>query len=461
MKFATIIGVIAAAVSGALWLWSDRDRAVVISTPLPDPMIYMPPPIADVSLECDVVVGASVSSIAAGDVSPGDVVCLTGGTRGPLHIRGVSGTAADPIVFTNHGDVTVVRGDHSDYAGIDITDSAHLVITGTGVASRCGASVDRGDQRCGIVVTGTGRGIAATERTDHVKVDHVEIVGTSHSGIFMKTGADEGTTRDEWTQHGTQVVDNYLHGVGREGLYIGSSFYSEGIDPVLSGVEASRNLIIESGWDGLQVGSAVEDCEIRGNRVIRAGTEDRDDQRSGIINNRGSVCDILDNVVVGSAAQGIFVQGNGGNLVGNNLILQPGWRTSSEGDGITVTRGSNTGVGVEIVHNTIVGAPRAGVRFRNDLGEGNLVANNLVVATRTTVDVEDPDVLVSHNVVAPTLDTGGFVDPWNSDYRLAAGSPAIDAGMDLPDPLTSDLTGWPRPEGEGYDAGSFEYRDEE
>lgn len=106
-------------------------------------------------MECYVVVGPLVSSISSSDVSPGDVVCLSSSTRGKLNIRGVSGTASDPIVVTKHGGVTVVSGGHFDYAGIDITDSAHLVITGAGVVSRCGASVDRVDQQCGIVVAGT------------------------------------------------------------------------------------------------------------------------------------------------------------------------------------------------------------------------------------------------------------------------------------------------------------------
>lgn len=410
---------------------------------------------------CDVVVSALVDEITSEDVSPGDVVCLESGVRGPLYIEGVAGSEEEPIVFQNDGGVTVIEGDRGDYAGIDIRRSSHIVITGTGVESSCGASADEPDQRCGISISGTGRGLAATEGSDQITVDHLAVTDTTHSGIFIKTGADEGITRDEWTQETTIVVDNYLHDVGREGLYLGSSFYSEGIDPVLVDVVVARNLVVQSGWDGIQVGSAVEECSIRGNRVLGAGTENRDDQRSGIINNRGSVCSIVNNVVVDAAAQGIYVQGNGGNLVADNLVVQPGSLSPKEGEGITVSRGSNEGNSVSIVHNTIVSAPGTGVLFRLDLGNRNQIANNLLVEVRRPIRTPDEGVSVAGNIIVTELADAGFRDPFGSDFRLTASSPAVDAGIELVGAPPRDLTGWARPDGAGSDAGAFEYRNGE
>ena len=50
-----------------------------------------------------------------------------------------------------------------------------------------------------------------------------------------------------------------------------------------------------------------------------------------------------------------------------------------------------------------------------------------------------------------------FVDPAAQDYHLQVGSPAIDAGIALPD-LTDDYDGIPRPQGTSVDIGPFEYR---
>jgi hypothetical protein len=49
-----------------------------------------------------------------------------------------------------------------------------------------------------------------------------------------------------------------------------------------------------------------------------------------------------------------------------------------------------------------------------------------------------------------------FVDPKNNDFRLQAGSPAIDAGEYIPE-VTTDIDGKPRPAGSAYDIGPYEY----
>ena len=50
-----------------------------------------------------------------------------------------------------------------------------------------------------------------------------------------------------------------------------------------------------------------------------------------------------------------------------------------------------------------------------------------------------------------------FVNPQNGDYRLQAGSPAIDAGYNLSNLVTNDFVGTLRPQGAGYDIGAYEY----
>ncbi|MGH7596920.1 MAG: choice-of-anchor Q domain-containing protein, partial [bacterium] len=49
-----------------------------------------------------------------------------------------------------------------------------------------------------------------------------------------------------------------------------------------------------------------------------------------------------------------------------------------------------------------------------------------------------------------------FVNPAAQDYRLKAGSPAIDVGITLNDVL-KDLTGLSRPVGRAFDIGAYEY----
>jgi parallel beta-helix repeat protein len=49
-----------------------------------------------------------------------------------------------------------------------------------------------------------------------------------------------------------------------------------------------------------------------------------------------------------------------------------------------------------------------------------------------------------------------FIDPAFNDFHLLGGSPAIDAGIALAE-VSNDFDGVPRPQGDGYDIGTFEY----
>jgi len=85
------------------------------------------------------------------------------------------------------------------------------------------------------------------------------------------------------------------------------------------------------------------------------------------------------------------------------------------------------------------------------------VRNNLASAPGTT----DPQLIVGsgsgltadHNLLTGSP---GFVNAPAGDFRLLDGSPAIDAGVFLPQ-VFDDWRGVLRPQGATYDLGAYEY----
>lgn len=405
------------------------------------------------AITCNHTIGSHVLKADGLDnyatVAPGDKVCIEAGPRSILKLRNFQGEPGNPIVFINTGEPVIIQGSSDDYAGIKIQNSEYIRLTGAGLSDRCGAPYPASEQQCGFVIKNSERGVAGIERTRHIEIDHIEIQGTRNVGIKVKSDDDEGVNRGEWTQYNTHLHHNYLHDIGTEGFYIGSSFYQRGLDPVLEGVDVSHNLIIRTGWDGLQVGSAVKDCVIHDNRIVEASQTNNPSQQSGIMNNRGSVCDIYNNYIVDSVSRGIYVQGNGGNRIYNNMIIRPGRLETDKGDGIVVTRGSNNGQSVFISNNTIVEPKRSGIRFRNDQGDENLIQNNIIVAPgalaedgdATYIDIKDlTNVIVSNNLLVPSVAQVRFNNPGAGDYSLLPDSPTVNIGADF---TNEEVMTWP------------------
>ena len=97
--------------------------------------------------------------------------------------------------------------------------------------------------------------------------------GGGEIGIQVKT---KNYTRTQFKQHNTYVHDCYLHDNRGESIYIGSSHYSNGIDPLLEGGAVYNNIIENIGYDGIQVGSAITDFYIYNNTLRNIGTSDKD-----------------------------------------------------------------------------------------------------------------------------------------------------------------------------------------
>ncbi len=122
---------------------------------------------------------------------------------------------------------------------------------------------------------------------------------------------------------------------------------------------------------------------------------------------------------------------------------------------------------VTVVANTVYGTDSGVVIERQSAVP--LMRNNISAGNRVSAMVVDGDSRVQedHDLLhgptmgfspAPSTLRGEprFASPETGDFRLNAGSPAVDAGKESPG-VTTDLDGRPRPIGLGWDIGAYEW----
>ncbi|MDZ7372435.1 MAG: right-handed parallel beta-helix repeat-containing protein [candidate division KSB1 bacterium] len=378
---------------------------------------------------------------------PGDVVHIRAGVYSGIRIFpaggvGRSGTPDRPIVYRAFGDgEAIIRGmvwieaEYIEFHGLKITNpSGHGVFL-------CGAR------------TPAGSGSFVTNHIRFVRCEIYECMGI-------------GVLTDYDVHHNEFLYCNVHHNGKRnppkdgegQGFYVGGDYNRFIGNEIHDNADNGLQIWASRGW-GDDVATPTGNV-IVGNKVYRNGFA---------VNMAG--------IVVGAAC------GGDSNLVANNLIY--GNRTY----GLHIA--GSLGKDNRFVNNTIFGN-ETGIAIYSSAGPNTVVLNNVVFGNPINLTVwripDKPDHLstlvcdynlwdpsgsfnwvgVSYgNSLAGYVRASGkdqhsfaadprFVDPQAGDFRLRADSPAIDAGILLPD-VESDALGVPRPQGSGPDLGAHEF----
>lgn len=418
-------------------------------------------------------------------VRPGDRVCIKAGSRKQLILRNFIGTAEQPITFINFGG-QVVFNQTSD-SGIRIQNSRFIHLTGTGQPGI----------NYGFKVDGSySAGIKLRDKSSDFEIDHIEITRVSLAGIYAKSDAncnngstnnfdfdndgkiigdlDDIVNRSTFTQYNSVFHHIYIHSIGGEGFYIGSSFYSEGetincsngaqivAPPILKGVQVYENILEDTGADSIQVGSTTDNCNIKYNKIYRDSRRNEEFQRSGIMNNRGSVCNIYNNFIKDGNGPGITIQGNGNNKIYNNIIVNSG-QVVGPGYGMRIERGSNTNNNIYVWNNTIIRPKHIGLVFENRSGTDNKIQNNVIIqpgdGDQAYIHLDQQTkVTVSNNFTTLNITEAKFTNPALDDYSTTLTSPIVDTGINLVDQgITTDYSNQIRPQGIKFDRGAYEF----
>src|SRR5437773_863256 len=368
--------------------------------------------------------GKTGSAMIAAGTPPPPATCGPTGTGQCYYVDGASGNDGNPGDSTrpcrtvqqaagvvNPGDVVIVRN------GVYTGDGNAVLSIGRG-GSAGNLVVFKSQNKWGAVLDGQNNYSAKVIEigTNYVRVEGFEVKGSNHYGVDPSTST-----------HDIEIVGNNIHDVGR---------YCESSGIGLSAIDAySDNLLIDGNWvhDIGRFGAGENGCQ--------PGNDYWMNHDHGVYNGQGTNVIIRNNVFYN---------------------ITRGWRLQHYGSSVDQ---------LYIVNNTFA--------FPNPNRDGQIILaatptnlyiqNNIFYQPGQNVGISGTTsgAHIDHNLSTGTVGGGGigsnientdpqFVNPSALDFRLQAGSPAIDAGVTL-SYVSSDLLGVSRPQGAADGIGAFEF----
>jgi len=379
----------------------------------------------------------------------GDTVWLDGHTRTKLILKNITaGTAQNPITVTNTDGQFVINNTVDD-KGLQFWNCQNIIVKGTYVGENYGIKINQV----------SGHGMAFINGSTDFELCDVEITGC---GIGVSAKSD-GLQRPTWAMENVKIHDCYIHDVGGEGLYIGSSFWTdtEKMPHEVHNAEIYDNYIEDAGWDGIQLGCATEGSSIHDNVIIGFGLTGNGSQNEGIRANPGTAGHIYNNWVEDGAGSGIFPNPYTDTWIYNNVLVD----CDEHGIYIGDDADTQSGTQVYLFNNTIVSPGQYGLKFATKVSlgtSGSLFYNNIVADPGTgniwrVYGTQEADLTDNYNLMVATIAAAGFEDADNGDYSLDEDSDAVDAGTNVSGyGVSDDIEGTSRPQGDYYDIGAYE-----
>ncbi len=330
------------------------------------------------------------------EMSGGDTLYIKSGTYTEGLHGFPAGTAENPTtIMTFPGDTVVINGEWSGYLVWVGYGNHYVTISGPG-----------------LVLDGVTAAQGVSVRADYFTLVDVEVKNTERGAVFTNYNCGYGTYRRL-----------HVYDWGRDGL--GHGIYLEGHDNLV------EDCVIHdgAGW-GIHVYAKPslpgrpDNNTIRRNRIYDNGWG-YDDRAAGI----GLYC-------------------GEGNLAYNNLV----WGMPY---GVRVDYGSTEA----LVYNNTIYNVTTGIRVGlgsasqgNGPATGTRVKNNIVFNCDVDFRDDGSETVQDHNLMS--VDPL-FVDAAHHDFRLQPTSPAIESGITLSE-VSDDFVGVSRPQGTGYDIGTYE-----
>jgi hypothetical protein len=412
----------------------------------------------------------------------GSTICITGGARDLLIFKNFrSENASQRYVFKNCGGQVVINSTSASY-GISFWNCKNFRLTGSGTSG-----VEYGIHVKGYVNPSNPNGYKQTfgvscERlSTDLEVDHIKVSKIHFAGFAIKsdpTCTDLSAARPNFTMRNVSIHHNRVDTTATgEGFYIGNSFYSglkdcPDVKPhAIKGLRVFNNETHNTGAEGIQVGSADEDCQIYNNLVEFYGISpfngNSTEQGNGMQLGDGTTGSCFNNFIkaVPNVATGGGIKVFGiDNVLYNNIIIDP----YEVGVFVDERGGSHTGTGssYRLYNNTIINSKADGIVLYSELVETNGLKNNIVIIENPTtykyfsfdsrVHVDSSN---NYTLKTSSISNANFQNSGTNDYHLTSSSPARNAGTNSVAAygVTFDFDSVTRPQQGVFDIGAFEF----
>lgn len=313
------------------------------------------------------------------NILPGDTIEIAPGNY-PLGIElgTFMGSVSNPVKIVNGGGLVMARS-------FGIGNAKYFKVSGSGSADPYGFKIGNDLNSTGMSV---GRG------TSDYEIERVEVEKSS-VGLFCKIQPVLGqatTYYPNWVIRNVYLHDNYVHTTKNEGMYIGHTFpngdyNSSDLPPVrMENVKIYNNIIIEAGWDGMQLSNAREGNEIFNNTVTNFGTAGQGAQQAGIQLGGNTTGKVYANTIHTGTGPGLTAYGYGDVYISKNVVTKAAQMQAPAQDAVYVSSGlnsieTNPGLRLHFLSNTIIEPKYAAIRNQNINGNelvGEIRLNKII-----------------------------------------------------------------------------------
>lgn len=338
-------------------------------------------------------------SFFADTIQGGDTIFVSSNRTKSVYFEDFIGNSTNPIVVTNFAGQVVIN-DLDRWGAISFKNCKYIKITGAGSPT----------YKYGFKLTAKSCGLSFTDLSSDCEAEFIKVDHDGFFGIMAKKDYGGYPPTPVPVFNNLKIHDCFVTGV-HEGMYLGET-KSPGME--FKHARVYNNIIVNTGYEGIQIANMTEDIEIYNNTIYKAGQENVLYQNGIFQVGDNTSAKIYNNIFSDAPGNGIMIFGKGNihlsnNYVGNNQGVFTDNRTFSDIDSLITFNGNYF---KNIDNNQVI-------KSYNQMNQYQAIDNQYSDSITFFLNQSgnDSNTYLSNNLLLP-IDTITFVNPDSNDYQL-------------------------------------------